>query len=194
MQAAGGASLTDAAKPRLGLILGIGAVAWLVDQATKALAIHRLDGRPSVPVLGDVFQLTLVRNPGAAFSTGTSLTVFIALFACVALVVVLVLARRVRDRVWAWAFGLLLAGIAGNLADRILREPGPLRGHVIDFFHLTHWPVFNVADICINVAAGLIVLQSVRGVPLAGRSAGTPDPGTEGETRPGSGTDAEADR
>ncbi len=204
MQAAGGASLTDAARSRLGLIIGIGAVAWLVDQATKTLAVHRLDGQPSVRLIGDIFQLTLTRNSGAAFSTGESLTVFISLFACVALVVVLVVARRVRDTVWAWAFGLLLAGIAGNLTDRLFREPGPLRGHVIDFFHLTHWPVFNVADICINVAAGLIVLQSLRGVPLAGRPA-TPaedgpgtSPGTGPESSPGTGadtgTDAGADR
>lgn len=184
MQAARGASLSgDGVRSRVPLILGVAVVAWLIDQATKTLAIHRLDGRESVQLVGEVFQLTLTRNPGAAFSTGTSLTVFISLFACAALVVVLVLARRVRDRLWAWAFGLLLAGIAGNLADRIFRDPGPLRGHVIDFFHLTHWPVFNVADICINVAAGLIVLQSVRGVPLAGRPPAA-EPRAEEETRP----------
>lgn len=200
MQATGGASLTDGARSRLGLILGIGAAAWLADQATKTLAVHRLDGRPSVELIGDFFQLTLTRNSGAAFSTGESLTVFISLFACAALVVVLVVARRVRDTVWAWAFGLLLAGIAGNLTDRLFREPGPLRGHVIDFFHLTHWPIFNVADICINVAAGLIVLQSLRGVPLAGRPAAPAGAGPETNTGAGpetsteTGTDSGAER
>jgi len=43
-----------------------------------------------------------------------------------------------------------------------------LRGHVVDFLQLPHWPIFNVADVCINVAAALIVLQSVRGIPLRG--------------------------
>jgi signal peptidase II len=71
--------------------------------------------------------------------------------------------------------GLLLAGIAGNLTDRIFRDPGPLRGHVVDFLELPHWPIFNVADICINVAAALIVIQSVRGVPLRGSSTATPE-------------------
>ena len=61
------------------------------------------------------------------------------------------LARRIGSVGWAIALGLLLAGVAGNLTDRLVREPGPLRGHVIDFFMLPNWPVFNVADICINV-------------------------------------------
>ena len=63
---------------------------------------------------------------------------------------------------------LLLAGIAGNLTDRLLREPGPLRGHVVDFLMLPNWPVFNVADICINVGAGLILLQAFRGIGIDG--------------------------
>jgi signal peptidase II len=84
-------------------------------------------------------------------------------------VVVLLLARRVGTTGWAVALGLLLGGVAGNLTDRMVRDPGPLRGHVIDFLHLPHWPVFNVADICINVAAALIIWQSWRGVPLRGR-------------------------
>jgi signal peptidase II len=103
----------------------------------------------------------------------------IAVFAVVAFVVVLVLARRVRTTGWAWALGLLLAGIAGNLTDRIFREPGFLRGHVIDFLQLPHWPIFNVADICINVAAALIVVQSVRGIPLAGRADDLPSSGVD---------------
>jgi signal peptidase II len=88
-------------------------------------------------------------------------------------VVVAVLGTHVRSTGWAWALGLLLAGIAGNLTDRLFRDPGPLRGHVVDFLQLPHWPIFNVADVCINVAAALIVVQSVRGVPLRGREVAT---------------------
>jgi signal peptidase II len=92
----------------------------------------------------------------------------ISAVAVVAAIVVVWLLRRVRSVGWAWAFGLLLAGIVGNLADRIFRDPGPFHGHVVDFIQLPHWPVFNVADICINVAAALILLQAVRGVRLDG--------------------------
>ena len=66
------------------------------------------------------------------------------------------------------ALGLLLAGVGGNLTDRMLREPGPFRGHVVDFLMLPHWPIFNVADMCINVAAGLILVQAFRGIKLDG--------------------------
>ena len=88
--------------------------------------------------------------------------------AIAAVLVVLWLGRRVRSRVWAVAFGLLLAGIAGNLTDRLVRDPGPLRGHVVDFLMLPHWPVFNVADMCINAAAVLILVQAFRGIRLDG--------------------------
>ena len=174
MQAARGASLTrdDASHSgasRLGLVLASALVAWLVDLTTKVVAQRELANRGPVDVVGSLLRLNLTRNAGAAFSTGTSLTAVIAVFALVAFAVVLVLATRVGTTGWAWAIGLLLAGIAGNLTDRIFREPGPLRGHVIDFLQLPHWPIFNVADICINVAAGLIVLQSARGIPLRGR-------------------------
>ena len=52
---------------------------------------------------------------------------------------------------WAVALGLLLGGALGNVTDRLVRSPGPLRGHVVDFMQLPHWPVFNVADASICV-------------------------------------------
>jgi signal peptidase II len=58
--------------------------------------------------------------------------------------------------------------VLGNLTDRVFRAPGFLRGHVVDFLQLPNWPIFNVADMCINVAAALIVLQAVRGVSIDG--------------------------
>ena len=59
------------------------------------------------------------------------------------------------------AIGLLCAGVAGNLTDRLFRPPGVLRGHVIDFLELPYWPVFNVADMCITAAAIMIMFLSV---------------------------------
>jgi len=142
--------------------------AYAVDLVTKSLALARLEGRDPIEVLGPVLRLTLVFNPGAAFSTGTSFTVALSLLAATAVVVVLVLSRRVGTTGWAVALGLLLGGVSGNLTDRIFREPGPLRGHVIDFLQLPHWPVFNVADMCINAAAALIIWQSWRGIGITG--------------------------
>ena len=150
------------------LLASIAVVLYAVDMVTKVLAVEHLDGEPDVPLAGDLLVLNLVRNPGAAFSTGTEYTVVLSCLAIVAVLVVLYLSLRVRSRLWAVALGALLAGVSGNLTDRILREPGPLRGHVIDFLMLPNWPVFNIADVCINVAAALILVQAFRGVRLDG--------------------------
>ncbi|RNL64991.1 signal peptidase II [Nocardioides marmoriginsengisoli] len=176
MQAARGASLTSDSHPtrsrsRLGWVLGIAVAAWAVDLGTKTLAVHRLSDGEQVNVIGSLLKFQLTFNSGAAFSTGTGLTQWISTFAIIAFVVVLVVARRVGTLGWAWAIGLLLAGIAGNLTDRLFRDPSPLRGHVVDFLALPNWPIFNVADICINIAAGLIILFSFRGIPLSGQPA-----------------------
>lgn len=143
-------------------------VLYAADQVTKHLAVEHLTGEPDKPLVGDLLQLHLTRNPGAAFSTGTAFTEVLTGVAIVAVGVVLWLSRRLGSTAWAVALGLLLAGVAGNLTDRMLREPGPFRGHVVDFLMLPRWPIFNVADMCINVAAGLILVQAFRGVRMDG--------------------------
>ncbi|TNM45145.1 signal peptidase II [Nocardioides albidus] len=140
-----------------------------VDQVAKVLAVRHLTGEPDREVVGELLQLHLTYNPGAAFSLGTRFTVAITCLAWVATLVVLWASRRVASKVWAVGLGLLLAGIDGNLVDRMTREPGVFRGHVVDFLMLPNWPVFNVADVCINVGVGLILLQVLRGVGLDGR-------------------------
>jgi signal peptidase II len=143
-------------------------VALVVDLVSKQIAVRELTGREPVQVVGDLFQLRLLRNPGAAFSVGPSLTPVITVVAIVAALVICFYATRVRHRGWAVALGLLLAGVTGNLVDRIFRAPGPFRGHVVDFFALPNWPVFNVADICIDVAGAVFVVLLIRGVRLDG--------------------------
>jgi signal peptidase II len=143
-------------------------VMYVVDVVSKVIALDRLSDRDDVHVIGDVLQLHLTRNAGAAFSTGTQYTVLLSCVAMAAVVIVLWLSRRLGNTVWAVALGFLLAGVAGNLTDRMFRDPGPFRGHVIDFLMLPNWPVFNVADMCINVAAALILIQAFRGIRMDG--------------------------
>jgi signal peptidase II len=188
MQAARGTSLTDdessladvrSVPSRLRirvLLFGTFGVLYAVDQATKWLAVDRLTGKPDRDLLGDLLVLHLTRNPGAAFSTGTSHTELFTVLAVLAVLVVLWLSRRLGSRAWAIAFGFLLAGILGNLTDRIFRAPGVLRGHVVDFLMLPHWPIFNVADMCINVAAALILVLAFRGIRLDGSRVPRTDP------------------
>ena len=146
----------------------VAVVALALDVLTKQLAVRELEGRDPVEVLGPLVRLTLVRNPGAAFSTGAGFTAVISVVAVLATVVIATYVVRVRHRGWAFALGMLLAGVVGNLLDRLLRSPGPLRGHVVDFVALPHWPVFNVADICINIAAVTLVVLLARGIRLDG--------------------------
>ncbi|GAB6984702.1 signal peptidase II [Nocardioides pyridinolyticus] len=195
MQAARGASLTGddngtnrspdrPAGPRARFVLIFAAIAltaYAVDVGSKIVAVEKLTDRPDVELIGEFFVLHLVRNPGAAFSTGTEYTEILSVLAMVAVVVVLWLARKVGTVGWAVALGLLFAGVAGNLTDRLLREPGPLRGHVIDMFMLPNWPVFNVADMCINIAAALILVQVYRGIRVDGTRV---ERETEGEPAP----------
>ncbi len=143
-------------------------VVLTVDQASKWWAERALaDGVPR-QVLGDWLQLRLTHNPGAAFSLGTGYTVVLSVVALAVIAVCVTMSRRIRSPAWAVALGLLLGGALGNVTDRIFREPGPLRGHVVDFLQLPHWPVFNVADSAICAATALFVLLSFRGVRLDG--------------------------
>ena len=150
------------------LLAAVAAVCYGLDVTTKVLAVHNLvPGRP-VRVVGDLLTLDLIRNPGAAFSTGTSYTAVLSCVAIAAAVAVVWTARRLASTGWALGLGFLLAGVLGNLTDRVFREPGVLQGHVVDFLRLPHWPVFNVADMCINVAAVLILVQAFRGIRITG--------------------------
>lgn len=186
MQAARGASLTPSdhtTSPSVrpwSLFAAVAVLGYLIDQSTKAWALVALEDAP-VAVIGDWFTLRLVFNPGAAFSTGTEYTIVFTGISLVATAVVLFLSRRIHSPLWAFGLGSLLAGVVGNLTDRLFRDPEPLRGHVVDFLSFGSFPVFNVADICINVAAGVIILQSLRGVALDGTRHDAESPTTDEE-------------
>ncbi|RMB60268.1 signal peptidase II [Tessaracoccus antarcticus] len=180
MQAARGTTLTAARwRPALLLAIGVGVLGYSLDQLTKWLAVKNLVPRQPVEVLGPVLRLTLIRNPGAAFSMGSNSTVALSIFAIVALLACLVVGMpRVRTMSQGLALGLLTAGIAGNLHDRLTREPSPLRGHVIDFFQLPYFAIFNVADICITSAAVLVIwlgFRDTRAAKPAAPAAQDPD-------------------
>jgi signal peptidase II len=177
MQATRGTSLssTDPAESsslspsRYRLLFALVAVsAYAVDLGTKLLAVAHLTPGDPVDVIDGLLRLNLLRNPGAAFSTGTSYTLVLTIIALIAAGVVIRFGRRLGDPVWAVALGLLLAGVCGNLTDRLFRAPGFLRGHVVDFLELPHWPVFNVADMLIDAAVILIIIQTWRGIGITG--------------------------
>jgi signal peptidase II len=161
-----------ASVPTLSL-LGVIAVAVIgLDQVAKYLITTTMVEGSTVSVLGDVLQLHYVKNPGAAFSLLSGTTWIFAIIASLVVVVIVVFARRIRSRVWALVFGLLLGGTIGNLIDRLFREPGFGVGHVVDFIQVTLFPaIFNVADISIVTAMGIFIVMSLRGIGFDGTRA-----------------------
>lgn len=148
------ASRYFAAGPTVMLVIGL--VVVVLDQITKIAAVALIEpGRP-IELIGETVRLVLIRNPGAAFSMGTSVTALLSIVAVIVVVGLIWFSRKVHSRWWAWGLGLILGGAAGNLVDRLFRDPGVLRGHVVDFMSVGWWPVFNVADSCL--VAGVIVI------------------------------------
>ena len=150
---------------------GIVAVVVLgLDIVTKVAAVAWLPPAEPVPLFGEVLQLYLIRNPGAAFSMGEGVTWVFTLLAVAVLVFLLsYVVPRLRHGGWAVAVGLVVAGVAGNLIDRLFREPGFAQGHVVDFLRLPYWPIFNIADMGVVCGAILIVyLWLVKGVGYDG--------------------------
>lgn len=163
------------------------ALVYALDQVTKVQAVSHLEPGVERSLVGGVLRLHLIRNPGAAFSFATGSTWIFTVLSVIVVVVVVRLARRLHSTAWALALGFLLAGATGNLTDRLLREPGFARGHVVDFLQLPHWPIFNVADASICCAAVFIAVLAVRGIGLDGtRQTRTTEPADlagEGDAR-----------
>ena len=138
---------------------------YALDQVTKHLVLRFIDPSEPQNLIPGFFTLVHVTNTGAAFGSFRNNNGFFIALSCVALVVVTVLLVR-REPPDPWrrvALGLLMAGVLGNLTDRLLH------GHVIDFLlfdlHLPFanpWPAFNVADSCICIAVVCFMVYSFR--------------------------------
>jgi len=139
-------------------------VLLILDQLTKIWAKLSLPLYESKPVIGKLLMLTHVQNTGAAFSIslGSAATnrIFFIVVTCLAIVFVVYLLMRSYSKLQRISLCLILAGAIGNLIDRIIY------GFVTDFidadfpnFLMERWPVFNVADSCIVIAIGLLILD-----------------------------------
>ena len=136
---------------------------YALDQLTKQWVVRSISPYDARLVISDFFNLVNVTNTGAAFGSFKGNNTFFVIISVIALVVVTVLLMRPRrsDRWRDVSLALLLAGILGNLTDRLLY------GHVVDFLlfnlHIRYadpWPAFNVADSCISIAVVLFIIHS----------------------------------
>jgi signal peptidase II len=138
---------------------------YALDQVTKQWILRSISLYDARSVVPDFFNLVNVPNTGAAFGSFKGNNTFFVVISLIALVVVtILLVRPRRSDLWRdVSLALLLAGILGNLTDRLLY------GHVVDFLlfnlHIRFadpWPAFNVADSCISIAVVLFIIHSFR--------------------------------
>lgn len=202
-------------------VLIISALIVLADQATKLavkgfslpwLGIERkgMTYGESIPVLGDFFRLTYIENPGMAFGIDVGGKVFFSILSIAASAAIFVYMLRVRRVSFGFrsALAMIFGGAVGNLIDRVLYgvlygEAPLFQGKVVDFFdvdffnislgsyHLTRWPVFNIADASVTVGVILLLLfhraiESKADRPSVVAVAGDPATPASSHSAPGS--------
>jgi signal peptidase II len=126
---------------------------FIADQVSKSIARSVMWEGRSIPVVDNIFHLTLVYNTGAAFGLLKDhqyIFTWSAVIFSLAIIYIFLSGRFVSDRYEKTALSLILGGTLGNLTDRIGL------GYVVDIFDLRIWPVFNVADSCITVGAAML--------------------------------------
>ena len=147
-------------------------VAWvaaivLVDQATKAIVDHWMPLHHSIPIIDGFFNLTYIRNTGAAFGmfSGAHEVFRLPFLIGVSLLAsgfIVVMLKRLRDDATGLitALAFILAGAIGNLIDRVFY------GEVIDFLDVYwaqyHWPAFNIADSFITIGVAITLFYLIR--------------------------------
>lgn len=133
-------------------------VVIVVDQLTKQWIVATLPQGRSIRVTG-FFQISHIRNTGAAFGILKGATGFLALAAVAGVVVFAVIIAKHPTPLVGIAAALVAGGAIGNLLDRAFR-PAFFRGSVVDFLDFRVWPAFNVADMAVTIGAVLLFIAS----------------------------------
>ncbi len=125
----------------------------ILDQFSKYIVVENMALGESIPIVEEVFHLTYILNPGAAFGMFAHNRLFFIAIAVVVIGIIIWARREILASPWEVkaGCGLFLGGAIGNLIDRARQ------GLVIDFFDFRIWPVFNIADIAICIGVVLII-------------------------------------
>ncbi|WP_420450438.1 signal peptidase II [Ilumatobacter sp.] len=140
--------------------VALAVVVVALDQATKHWAVNRLSGDRVIEVVWTL-QFNLAFNSGMAFSQAQGLGPLIAVVATGVIVWLLASLRTEAGALSTFGMGCVIGGAAGNLIDRALRQEAWLQGAVVDFIDFQWFPIFNIADIAINVGAGALILNAL---------------------------------
>ena len=151
----------------------LGVVVVVADQLSKLWAVSALTDRAPVTVIPGLVDLRLLYNPGAAFSIGRGSTWIFAVAAAGAVAGILYYGRRLGSLAWTLGLGLMLGGAVSHLLDRMFRDPGFARGHVVDFIDYKGFFVGNIADIFLVGAAGFLLVLNIRGINVDGTREGS---------------------
>lgn len=141
------------------MAIAVGVV--IVDQLTKHWAVTSLGTDREIDLFWTL-RLNLAFNNGMAFGQGQGFGPLIGVIATIVIVYLLVSLRTDASPMSTIGMGLLIGGAAGNLIDRLFRgDDGVLQGAVVDFIDFQWFPIFNVADMAVNVGAALLILSSI---------------------------------
>jgi signal peptidase II len=150
--------LISGSRPvKYGLFYAVFLSALLIDQYAKHLTVSSMRLGQSIPLAGSIFRLTYITNTGAAFGILKGANAyFIILSALLMIFLYIYLAtRKSVPLLTQAALGLISGGATGNLLDRIFR------GHVVDFFDVRFFSVFNTADLMINLGVAILLFEMV---------------------------------
>jgi signal peptidase II len=136
----------------------VAAVVVGLDQLSKHWAVSQLNDGHTVHVLWTL-QFNLAFNSGMAFGSGQGLGPLIGVIAVVVVVFLLLSLRQASGKLSVVAIGLIVGGAMGNIVDRLFREDAWLHGRVVDFIDFQWFPIFNIADMCVNVGGGLLIVS-----------------------------------
>ncbi len=134
----------------------------IIDQLTKFIILKNFHPGDSIPVIKNIFHISLVLNRGAAFGIFSEQASSVFIWSCAVCVIIIVLTFAFFKKVFykrksAQIFlSLILAGAIGNLIDRIRF------GYVVDFLDFRIWPVFNIADSAITVGTILLIYSILK--------------------------------
>lgn len=148
-------------------LLIVASVVVAADQLTKSYALASFE--PPIDVISGVLTLRIAYNSGGAFGILQGLPEVFLIATVVTAVVILFWIRKLDQPGWIAPLGLVLGGGLGNVVDRIFRDTG---GRVVDFVDLYVWPVFNLADACIVIGVGWILLVGSRSADPEAEHAG----------------------
>ena len=138
----------------------VAVIVVVVDQLTKRWALSELAGREPIHVIWTL-QWNLTFNSGMAFSRAQGIGPLIGIAALLVIVWLAWTSRMLTSRITSVAAGLVTGGALGNLIDRIFRGDKILHGSVVDFIDFQWFPIFNVADMAINIGGALFVVWTL---------------------------------